>query len=1556
MSDPISDAAVAAEGSGGTGGGVEGHRRISSEIVSLGAQMKQAGSVQKSLAKVADDELKELEEQEGESALESGNCFDCLHKCLGIKTETKNRLDGLKKELEIDWHTKKIEDLKAEYGTIFDVSRDKNDPEKFTVEQKSIKGLPDQLVSELQAQWGPNMLTPPATKAEWVKFCEQLTGFFSLLLWSGGILCFVGYGLQGAQDNLYLGIVLFVVVFLTGLFGYIQEKKSSDLMDSFKSMMPKSTQVWRNGNTMEINAQEIVPGDILEVKYGCNVPADMRVIFTIGTVLVDNASLTGEAEPQKRSTETTDDNPLETKNLAFFGTSVVKGTAIGICVATGDHTVMGRIAALASGTENQDSPIAKEIHHFVMIVSAVAFVLGVTFFSVGMAMGTDIITNLVFMIGIIVANVPEGLLATVTVCMALTSYRMATNNVLVKNLEGVETLGSTSCICSDKTGTLTQNDMTVDAVCVDGKRYQAMCGKNSEDPELKKCGSFERLLRVATLCNNVHWDEGSQYPKKKNPKYNAKGTKEERGQPPRVPDKDAPKVEFMQMVATKVSKDGDVIMIPKYNWRPISDATECALAKFAQNINDIAEKKTEWPIIAQVAFNSKNKYQIGIYHNPITKSDGSVKPSDTILIAMKGATERVINRCDNIWINGKLEPFTQKHQDDVETCQASCSADGLRVLGFADYEMTGADYKAYCGTDQKGEMSPLGYKWDLDKNNFPTGAAAGPKVNPKATQKLNFCGLFCMIDPERPQVPGAVAKCKTAGIRVIMVTGDHPMTAQAIAKKCGIIWGDADRGGAEHGPSTSAEYTAFNKLHGLSEKNPGPKDIPLIDKKTGKPVFGAVTRGGTATQEQIIMKSVMYFDPRLAPAVVIPGWELAGNEDNEPFWEDILAHTQIVFARTSPQQKLVIVEHCQKSGEIVAVTGDGVNDAPALKKADIGVAMGIMGSDVSKEAADMILLDDNFASIVAGVEEGRLIFDNLKKSIAYTLSSNIPEIAPFIMFILIFLPLPLSTVLILCIDLGTDMVPAISMAWENKEADIMLRPPRDAGRDRLVTKKLVFFSYLQIGVIQAIACFYTWFVVMYDYGYPAHILPGLGRFDAWGKQLLWCKPKSDSVKFRGYNDDISITYADIKADIVAGKTSGDLMKYFPFFDGRGDDVEKCTYAPRNFQGLSSIDGVTREQVWGWQGDYAREQAVTPGGNIFPSGSVNKVLEAAGYVPYIPFSAVRSPFFRGNWMKMPFKNSGPMGQLVNARGFGDAKDVIVDFFQPGGVYKLKAAKHGGTAECEGTLDSCCGYLNTDGDFVQTVPMRDQDAESKSSEDKSTSVEDIFDDETCEVTYVCEANIVTAKCSDYDKKFTSDHYYANFEADAAANSCASQTKTKAQWEVVAPGISGADDGLELEVFPTWDAVCKNRMDGSTCGGDNLYCANIASRNSMFEALTHAQCAYFVAIVIVQWADLIICKTRMNSIYHQGMLNPAMNYGLIFETLLAAVLCYTPGLTVALGTRPLKFLHWMPGIPYSIFIFSYDEVRKLLMRKAVVIRPDKQTGQVIRIPGWLERNTYY
>merc|ERR1712002_1399669 len=387
------------------------------------------------------------------------------------------------------------------------------------------------------------------------------------------------------------------------------------------------------------------------------------------------------------------------------------------------------------------------------------------------------------------------------------------------------------------------------------------------------------------------------------------------------------------------------------------------------------------------------------------------KSVDGYLLVMKGAPERILDRCSTIVINGKEMPLTSDWKNAFETAYMELGGLGERVLGFCDFVLPKDKY-------------PTGYPFDPDEENFPL-------------EGLRFVGLMSMIDPPRSAVPDAVSKCRSAGIKVIMVTGDHPITAKAIARCVGII----------------------------SDRTDTVEDI--------------------AAKRKCNVKDV---NPREAHAAVVNGGEIK-DMSPEKLDEILKYHSEIVFARTSPQQKLIIVEGCQRMGAIVAVTGDGVNDSPALKKADIGVAMGIAGSDVSKQAADMILLDDNFASIVTGVEEGRLIFDNLKKSIAYTLTSNIPEISPFLLFILADVPLPLGTVTILCIDLGTDLVPAISLAYEKAETDIMKRQPRCPIRDKLVNERLISLAYGQIGMIQAVSGFFTYFVIMGENGFrPAYLI------------------------------------------------------------------------------------------------------------------------------------------------------------------------------------------------------------------------------------------------------------------------------------------------------------------------------------------------------------------------------------------------------------------------------------------------------------------------------------
>ena len=813
-------------------------------------------------------------------------------------------------------------------------------------------------------KYGRNALTPPPTTPEWIKFCQNLFGGFALLLWFGAILCFIAYTIQATNfeeppdDNLYLGIVLSVVVIVTGIFSYYQENKSSRIMESFKNMVPQYALCVREGDKLTIKAEELTLGDIIEVKFGDRVPADMRVLEA-KAFKVDNSSLTGESEPQARTPEYTHENPLETKNLAFFSTNAVEGTARGMVVNIGDSTVMGRIAGLASGLEAGDTPIAKEIAHFIHLITAVAVFLGVSFFIIAFILGYHWLDAVIFLIGIIVANVPEGLLATVTVCLTLTAKRMASKNCLVKNLEAVETLGSTSTICSDKTGTLTQNRMTVAHMWFDNQIHDA---DTSEDQSgisnYKQLPGWRPLERCAALCNRAEFKPG---------------------------------------------QSGVPVLKREVN----GDASEAALLKCVElSIGDTMLFRSKNKKVTEVPFNSTNKYQVSIHENESKTGHNLV---------MKGAPERILDRCSTIVINGKEVEMTNEWKENFNNAYMELGGLGERVLGFCDLVLPPSEF-------------PMGFPFNNEEINFPI-------------DNLRFLGLMSMIDPPRAAVPDAVSKCRSAGIKVIMVTGDHPITAKAIAKSVGII----------------------------SEGN---RTVEDLAEELGVPLDKV--------------------NPRDAKAAVVHGSELKDIADAQ-LDEILMYHTEIVFARTSPQQKLIIVEGCQRMGSIVAVTGDGVNDSPALKKADIGVAMGIAGSDVSKQAADMILLDDNFASIVTGVEEGRLIFDNLKKSTAYTLTSNIPEISPFLFFILCDTPLPLGTVTILCIDLGTDMVPAISMAYEGPESDIMKRQPRNPFTDKLVNERLISMAYGQIGMIQASSGFFVYFVIMAENGFLPARLFGLRR-------------------------------------------------------------------------------------------------------------------------------------------------------------------------------------------------------------------------------------------------------------------------------------------------------------------------------------------------------------------------------------------------------------------------------------------------------------------------------
>lgn len=921
---------------------------------------------------------------------------------------------------------KKDEEVKINGDTAAAASDDKHTGEYTLTEhrldppalEKAMKtdfnvGLTSQEAQMRLARDGPNALTPPPRPNLCMRFMHHLVGGFSSLLWIGSILCFVVYGIDGTIENLTLGIVLAVVVTLTAIFAFYQELKSEKVLAGFLKLVETTALVKRNGEWTEVNARDIVKGDICKIVIGKKVPADVVILHSEG-VKVNNSSLTGENEAQKRSPGSSDDNPMRSKNLCFFGTDCDAGNGYGVVVRTGDGSAIGEIASGTINTETPDTLMKKELEDFVVIISIIACTIGIVFLVTSIAMGYKPLQAFVFTIGIIVANVPEGLLATVTLALTITATNMAAKQVLVKNVEVVETLGSVTHICSDKTGTLTQNRMTVRNAIFNTNVVQAVeHGRNFSTT--KKGGADE---------GNDGYQAGF-HPVGNEGKVMLSRTKGDFESLPADLQALVTVAGLCNHATFLPPEKGDSERIPILQRKCNGDASESALLKFAHSHTNVDELRKEQKEVACVPFNSAWKWMATIHAD---KKNGKF---NGYWLFVKGAPERVMDRCSTT----ASGPMTAQVKEDIALANQIVAENGNRVLAFARLHL---DLKE--GFEFETD--------DIDKLNF-------------ASTDLEFVGLLALEDPARDEVPAAVKSCHEAGITVIMVTGDHPLTARSIAAQVNIL-----RDGKSPIYDTSL-----------------PKELRMHPDNIG---------------------------------VVVTGQELEKFDDED--WAYVLSRKDIVFARTLPHQKKDIVDHIQKvkdeegnCNNVVAVTGDGVNDAPALKKANVGIAMGGPGaSEVAKDAADLILMDDNFASIVNGIEEGRLIFANLKKSIAYTLTSNIPEILPFLCQIALKLPLGMTTIMILCIDLGTDMAPAIAFAYEFPESDLMKLKPRDRYKDKLVTSTLISFSYMQIGIIQALASYTCFFEVFKRYNFSASsVLAGQWGFD-WSEDKGLCHIKDDT--------------------------------------------------------------------------------------------------------------------------------------------------------------------------------------------------------------------------------------------------------------------------------------------------------------------------------------------------------------------------------------------------------------------------------------------------------------
>nr|WP_033619560.1 cation-translocating P-type ATPase [Lactiplantibacillus pentosus] len=762
-------------------------------------------------------------------------------------------------------------------------------------------GLQQSAAAQRLEQYGPNALNQQKTTSLLQKFIAQFKDFMIIVLLVAALIAaFTGEAVDA--------VIILLVVVLNAIFGVFQESKAEEAINALKEMSAPDATVLRDGQLQTVKSDALVPGDIVSLEAGDIVPADLRLIES-ASLKVEESALTGESVPVEKQAEMVADGELpigDRLNMAYMNSNVTYGRATGIVVATGMQTEVGRIAGMIEAADETTTPLQANLTQLGKSLTILILVIAAVVFGIGMLRGQESLINMLLTaISLAVAAIPEGLPAIVTITLALGTQRMAKRHALVRKLPAVETLGSTDIIASDKTGTLTQNKMTVEKLVLNQELVDARTTELPVD---------SHLAQVMILSND-----------------------------------------------TKIMSDGLA-----------GDPTETALIQYNLDQNYPVDQLLEQrPRVNEVPFDSERKLMSTVH--PL--EDGR------FLVAVKGAPDELLKRVTQVETNGEVEPLTKTSRDQILSVNHELATQALRVLAFA--------YKIVTSV-------PATVNSDTLEND------------------LIFAGMVGMIDPERPEVEQAVAEAKSAGIRPLMITGDHRDTAEAIAVRLGII-------------------------------DEGEDDA------------------------------------------VITGAELDAMSDDE-FGQKVGDYS--VYARVAPEHKVRIVNAWQKRGKVVAMTGDGVNDAPALKAADIGIGMGITGTEVSKGASDMVLADDNFATIVVAVEEGRKVFANIQKAIQYLLSANLGEVLTLFVMTMLGWQI-LAPVHILWINLVTDTLPAIALGVEPTEKNIMQHKPR--GRNSNFFSGGVFSSIIYQGLLEGgITLFVYWMALTY----PVHASASLAHADA----------------------------------------------------------------------------------------------------------------------------------------------------------------------------------------------------------------------------------------------------------------------------------------------------------------------------------------------------------------------------------------------------------------------------------------------------------------------------
>ncbi|CAF0854279.1 unnamed protein product [Adineta ricciae] len=983
-------------------------------------------------------------------------------------------------------------------------------------------GLSDDFVPEVRAQYGENKLTPPKQPFYlWLLFKELFMGF-NCILWFAGVLAFLAYKPFGEPNpsitNLALGIVLILVITCNSILNVYQQLKSIKIVAAFSKLLPTLTTVRRDGREQQIVATELVPGDIVLIRMGDKLPADCRFISCDG-LKVNTSELTGESKPVSATVRCTSTTFMESSNIGFYSSMVEQGTGEAVVIATGDDSVLGKMSKLTRGSSGDAvTGLHREVNRFVLFVVlstiTAIIILWITWASWLNRDHYGFVSynaNIVNSIGMIVGFLPVGLPSAVTLVLTIVAKQMYRQRVLVKSLQIVETFNSVSVIATDKTGTLTQNKMTVTHILWDvDSTYKVPLPQiepTKEETILQtirrlSSGAIETVRRLsvdaATMVRKLSTGSIGQ-PQPAAPVHRGKELSS---------DASEIKIEaFRDLLLgaalcnnaeTQIVQDAQIgqdISKMKSELRVVGDAADTALYNLCNDrcFLDIDKVRDVNPRLKVLPFNSSNKFMISA--NQLESTDPSIPECNrTVLLTLKGAPDIVIQRCSTYKKNNdQVALLDSEIKKTIFGRQEELGKNGNRVIAMCQQRITRQQFDEMIEAYKNKQRSNSSDN-EEDLCGFPSN---------------NYCfaGLFSLLDPPRPEVPDAVLKARRAQIRVAMVTGDHPTTAKAIAKQVHILTPEiADMNGVdtfklERNANDEPVLNLYRNDRLIQQHPPGEaKRTDSLSNNAKEMIRRASATGKSAKIQKVpwykrawasCKNQVKEPETDIEPtekmeyipyAVVVAGAEI--NHMDDFMWDWVLSHQELVFARTSPEQKLRIVTEFQRRAEIVAVTGDGTNDAPALKCAHLGVAMQ-SGTEVSKEAGDMVLLDNNFASIIQAIETGRLLSDNLKKVAIYLLpGGSWSQIWPVFFNLWFGMPLALSAFLATVFCMVNDVFMSLAMVTEKPERDIMSRAPSIRSKDHLLNLKLLFHAYMFVGNFECFTGFFCFCYYWIDKGVP----------------------------------------------------------------------------------------------------------------------------------------------------------------------------------------------------------------------------------------------------------------------------------------------------------------------------------------------------------------------------------------------------------------------------------------------------------------------------------------